>query len=151
MPSARLAGIGEAFETFRSSTLSVGDPDLLALGVGQHQDGAFLAEEEARDELAILEGELGRAEGLVDVAVGVEDVLQQTFEAPDPHAVELGADLRPLAADLVTGRAMRLERLRPGRGVVPARGEAGASGLEELVQAEVGGGEAAPECGRSAR
>ncbi|MEJ7637822.1 MAG: hypothetical protein WKF75_07530, partial [Singulisphaera sp.] len=42
---------------------------------------------------------------------------------------------------------MRLEGLRPGRGVVPARGEPGASGLEELVQAEVGGGEAAPESG----
>ena len=48
---------------------------------------------------------------LVDVAVRVENVFEKPVEPPEADAVELRADLRPLAAELVAVAAVRLEDL----------------------------------------
>ena len=55
---------------------------------------------------------LEEVEGDIDVAVGVEDVFPESVEPPVADAVELWADLRPLAADLMAGRAIFLEDRR---------------------------------------
>ena len=48
----------------------------------------------------------GGAEGHIDVAVGIEHVLDEPIEAAAADAVELRADDRALAGDLVAGGAV---------------------------------------------
>ena len=87
----------------------LGDADLLALRVGQDEDLALLAEQQARDDLAVLQRQGGDAERLVDVAVRVEDVLDEAVEPAAADAVELRPDPRALAAELVADAAVLLE------------------------------------------
>ena len=82
--------------------------------VGQDQYLTLLAKQQAAHDLAVLEGEVGDAKGLVDVAVRVEDVFHQTVEAAAADAVELWADLGPFSAQLVADRTVFLEDLAPG-------------------------------------
>jgi len=73
----------------------------LALRIRDDQDFSLLAEQQAGDDLAALEGEVGDAEALIDVAIGVQDVLQQPFEPAAADAVKLGTDPGALALELV--------------------------------------------------
>jgi len=87
----------------------LGHPHFLPLGIRHDQHFSFLAEQQAGDDLAALEGEVGDAEALIDVAIGVQDVLEQPLEPAAADAVELGTDPGALALELVAVRAALLE------------------------------------------
>ena len=94
--SAMLAGMGESWAVDRSSTRRLRHANFLALRIGHDQDLALLAEQQARDDLAVLEGEVRDAEALVDVAIGVQDVLQQPSSPRLPMPSSWGPTLAPL-------------------------------------------------------
>ena len=81
-----------------------GDPHFLARVVREDQVAAVLAELEARDHPAVVGRHHRRAEGLVDVAIRVENVLQQPLRAALPHAVELRAHLAAHVGDAMAIR-----------------------------------------------
>src|SRR5205823_5916965 len=114
------------------------DADFLALRVGQHEDLALLAQQEAREDLAVLESQVGDPERLVDVAVGVEDVLHEAVESAAADAVELGPDLRPLAAKLVADAAVLLVDRGPRFGLRRRGPEPGPTALRQRAQLLVG-------------
>ena len=62
--------------------------------IGEHQVGTLFVQEQARDEPAVVQRQAGQAVGRVDVAVGVEHVLEEPFDSPGADAVELGPDPR---------------------------------------------------------
>ena len=113
-----LAGMGESWAVERSSTVDLGTRTSLPWASAMIEDLALLAEQQSRDDLAALEGQVGDAEVLVDVPVRVEDVFHQPLEAAAADAVELRADLGPLALELVADAAVLLEGLRPSGQVV---------------------------------
>src|SRR5262249_5376681 len=86
-------------------------PHLLALVVRQHQDRSLLLQQQPRNHLSLLERQCRCPERLIDVAVGVERVLQQAIEPAQADAVQLWADLRPLAAELMADGAVLLKDL----------------------------------------
>src|SRR5207244_7146408 len=98
--------------------LVFGDFDVLAGGVGEDDQLAFLAALEAGDVAAIFEGEDGIEEGGIDVAVGVEDVFDDAIQAAGGDAVELRADVGAFAFDGMTDGAIGGENQRAffGRG-----------------------------------
>ena len=83
--------------------------DFLALRIRDDQDFSLFAEQQAGDDLAALEGQVGDAEALVDVAIGVQNILQQPLESAAADAVKLGTDPSALAFELVAVAAVLLE------------------------------------------
>ena len=124
--------MGDSGEIERSSTDDLGTRTSLPCESARIKTSPSSREQQTADDLAVLESEVGDAKGLVDVAVGVEDVFHQAVEAAAADAVELGADLGPLAAELVADRAVLLEDLGPrarvGLGAIEIRRGGGRKG-----------------------
>ena len=112
--SLKLAGIGDNSDVRRSSTSAFGDAHLLAQVVGHDDQLPLLPQHQPGQRLAVLQVQHGRPQGLVHVPRRVEDVFEQPVQPADADAVELRADLGPLAAELVAVGAVVLEHQRPG-------------------------------------
>src|SRR4051795_3303709 len=79
--------------------LILGDREFPALAVCEDERLALLAALEAREDVAVLQADDAVAEGEVDVAAGVKEVLGDAVDAALADAVELRADLRALPRD----------------------------------------------------
>src|SRR5262249_19561508 len=112
--------------------------NLLALPIGHDQHFALFSKQQTCDRLTVLEGERCSAKCLIDVAVGIKDVFQQTIDAPDADAIELRANLGALAAKLVAVRTVLLVNLRSDSQICFCGGEANPAPLEEFLQMLVG-------------
>ena len=123
------------------------DGDVFSGGVGEDEEGAFLAAEEAGDGAAVFEGGDAVAEDVVDVAVGVEDVFAEAIEAAMADAVEFGADAAALAGEVVANGAVELKELGSGGGVGLGGGVLGLAGGDELLEAVGVGAEGGGEAG----
>ena len=91
--------------------------NFLALVVGEDDDLTLLAKDEARNCLTVRQIQRRGPEGLIDVAIRVEDVFEQPIHAADADTIELGANLGALIGDLMAGSAVLLEDLGPLRGI----------------------------------
>ena len=113
--------MGESWAVDRSSTVVLGTRISLPWASATIRTSPSSRSKQTGDDLAVLEGEVRDPEALVDVAIGVEDVFEQPLEAAAADAVELGADLGPLALELVADPAVLLEDLGPSGQVVGRR------------------------------
>ncbi len=107
--SARLAGIGESGEIFRSTTDDLGTRTSLPCESARTRISPSSRSSRPETTWPFSERQAGDAERLVDVAVRVEDVLDEAVEPAAADAVELRADPRALAAELVADAAVLLE------------------------------------------
>src|SRR5206468_3890001 len=63
------------------------DAHFFALVVGQDHDLAFLAEYQPGDRLAVRKVQRRGAEGLIDIAIGVDEVFEQAVDAANAEAL----------------------------------------------------------------
>ena len=71
-----MAGIGESLVCVRCSILLLAIRCSAAFAVDEHEDRPLFAHDDAVGDLAVVEGEDGRPESDIDIAIGIEDVLQ---------------------------------------------------------------------------
>src|SRR5438094_535120 len=96
--------------------------------------------------MPVLENDVAEVEGGIDVAVGVEDVLDQAIDAALAQAGEIGTDFAPFAVDLVTGEAVFGEDFLTGVGIeMLCRAESGAAISDQLLGLLLGREDAAGE------
>jgi len=123
--------------------LDVGGEDadvLVGRGVAEEGRGAFGAEVEAGFGVAVFQRDGGEAEVGVDVAAGVEDVLDGALDRARADAVEGGAEVAAGVFDAVAGGAVLGEDGGAAGGVGLGGGEGGDAGEDQGIEAGVFGG-----------
>src|SRR5262249_55193339 len=97
--------------------------------------------------LSTLQIQGGRAECLIDIAIGVEDVLQDAIHAANAEAVELRANLGALAGDLMTDATVFLEDRGARRRIGLCLEKERSPPNELLLQLLIGRGQAPGQAG----
>ena len=74
--------MGDSLLSERLFDFAAGEADFLALHrIGQHEHFTFFAKQQARDDTAAGRVDERGAEGLVDIAAGIERVFEQAIKA----------------------------------------------------------------------
>src|SRR5215471_2488872 len=116
----------------------LGYADFLPLCIREHVDLAFFPQNESGHALPTLERKDCGTERLIDVAIRIENIFQQTIDAAYADTVELRADLCALAAELMAIGAVLLVNLRTQRRIGLRGCETGFTAFEKLLHFLIG-------------